>query len=89
MDDKKSIRDMFVFSLFRYFKVEGLGDTSNWEKAIKNYMTNSGCKNLDLIYTISSIVQLKAAIISSYNNSFQYCQAYKTFIDGRQEKVVV
>ena len=61
MDDKKTIRDMFVFSLFRYFKVEGLGDTSNWEKAIKNYMGNSGCKNLDLIYTISRYYPVKSS----------------------------
>ena len=46
-------RYLFVFSLFRNFKAEGLGDASNWEKAIKNYMCNSCCEKLGLIYTIN------------------------------------
>ena len=46
-------RYLFVFSSFRYFKVEGLGDASNWKKAITNYMCNSCCEKLELISTIS------------------------------------
>ena len=39
---------LFVFSSFEYFKVEGLGDDFNWEKAIKNHMWNQCCEMLDL-----------------------------------------
>ena len=46
-------RYLFVFSSFRYFKVEGLGVASIWEKAIKSYMCNPSCEKLDLIHAIS------------------------------------
>ena len=91
MGNKQNIqRYIFVFSSFRYFKVKGLEDASNWDKAIKNYICNLCCEKLDLISTISSrYCPVQSIDYLTLQQQFSYCQVYPTFINARQEKVVV
>ena len=70
---------LFVLSSFRYFKVAGLGDTSNWEKAIKNYMCNPCCKKLYLIYTISRYCPVQSSNYLTLQQQFSVLSSIPNF----------
>ena len=76
---KNNQRYLFVFSSFRYFKVEGLGDASNWEKAIKNYMCNPCCEKLDLIYAVSRYCPVQSSDYLTLQQQFSVLSSIPNF----------